>query len=301
MINADMRSLKYFMAVTENYSFSNAAEDLYVSQSSLSKAILRLEAELGVKLFDRQHHTVKLTPAGQRLYADMQKLVPEFETALRNVQSFSANKHITCCFMVPPAVYDIREHLNHYSVLHPEIAISTTISYDLWIVLNALQGGSFDFALLHHPVGSPNYLNHLDLAFLCEDPVYAILPLNHPLASKSAISFSDLKDEAFLVRSEHIRSLLKDFCLLYGFHTNILDITSQGSTRESVITSVAFGHGITVFHRSDISMYKLDKVVVRPIDDLPATPLVLASVKNRVLTDYQREFRQYLADCLRRD
>ena len=69
----NLNQLKYFLAIVKTGSFSNAADDMYISQSSMSKQIKALETELGVDLFKREHSKVYLTEIGAEFakYAEM--------------------------------------------------------------------------------------------------------------------------------------------------------------------------------------------------------------------------------------
>ena len=67
----DIQTLIYFVDIAEQHSFSAAAESQNISQSSLSKAIMRLENELNVHLFDRKKHPIELTPAGEYAFMKM--------------------------------------------------------------------------------------------------------------------------------------------------------------------------------------------------------------------------------------
>lgn len=88
----DLRHLRYFMAVANTLSFSRAARVLYLSQPSLSQQIANLEKELGVQLFQRDKHTVALTPAGEVLFDRAEKLLAQADSLNRELQMF----HDTC-------------------------------------------------------------------------------------------------------------------------------------------------------------------------------------------------------------
>ena len=71
----DISRLKYFMAVTKTLNFTKAAEELYISHSTVSRAISELETEFGVSLFERSNRSVKLTSAGEYLAEQAQDLI----------------------------------------------------------------------------------------------------------------------------------------------------------------------------------------------------------------------------------
>lgn len=78
----DTTSLKYFIEIASGKTFWEVSENHNISQSSVSKAILRLEDELNVKLFSREKRTVRLTPAGNMFYGALKKMEPEFSSWL---------------------------------------------------------------------------------------------------------------------------------------------------------------------------------------------------------------------------
>ena len=80
------RQLQYFLEVARTLNFSKAAEALFVSQSTLSKAISTLEEELGAVLFLRDHHNVKLTPAGAVLATNLPRLQEDLNKTIDLVQ-----------------------------------------------------------------------------------------------------------------------------------------------------------------------------------------------------------------------
>ena len=86
-MNISPRQLRMFLALTESLNFSKTAEQLFMTQPSLSKAIRDLEEALGLPLFERTTRSVRLTPGGARMAALARSIVGEFETGLQRMQS----------------------------------------------------------------------------------------------------------------------------------------------------------------------------------------------------------------------
>lgn len=79
--------LKYFVTLVEGENFLEVAEKLYISQSSLSKQIKKLEEELEVSLLDRSGRKAKLTEGGEFFYLEAKKLLLEYEKLLENIKT----------------------------------------------------------------------------------------------------------------------------------------------------------------------------------------------------------------------
>lgn len=86
-MNVTPRQLRIFLALAQSLNFSRTAEQFFVTQPSLSKAVKDLEAELGVPLFERSTRSVRLTPAGEQLVPMARRIVGEFDTGLQHMQS----------------------------------------------------------------------------------------------------------------------------------------------------------------------------------------------------------------------
>src|SRR3954452_2370690 len=81
--NMELRHLRYFVAVAEELHFRRAAERLYVAQPAVSEQVRKLEAELGVRLFDRTNRSVKMTDAGTALLGEGRRVLEQVEVARR--------------------------------------------------------------------------------------------------------------------------------------------------------------------------------------------------------------------------
>ena len=78
----DITAIKYFLCLAECLNFSEAAERNYISQSSFSKTIIKLEKEIGVKLVDRKHHPIALTKGGECFYRHFKAMEPVYRGAM---------------------------------------------------------------------------------------------------------------------------------------------------------------------------------------------------------------------------
>ena len=83
----NLLQIRYFVSVAENMSFTKASQELYVSQSTISKQIASLEEELGVNLFYRNGKTITVTPAGELLYHEFVRIIKEIDAAAMKAKS----------------------------------------------------------------------------------------------------------------------------------------------------------------------------------------------------------------------
>lgn len=84
----DLRKLEAFLTVANTGKYTDAAEKLFVSQSSLSKQMAQMERELGVKLFKKTRNGVELTQAGFDFYSYVRKMLPEYHRAVDRLQMY---------------------------------------------------------------------------------------------------------------------------------------------------------------------------------------------------------------------
>lgn len=84
--------INYFLAVARYLNFTQAASELFVAQSTLSRSIASLESEIGVPLLERDFHNVTLTPAGELMYSEMQNIMGAISAVVRRVQAIGNNE-----------------------------------------------------------------------------------------------------------------------------------------------------------------------------------------------------------------
>jgi LysR family hydrogen peroxide-inducible transcriptional activator len=192
----ELHQLRYFCAVAETGSFSRAAEHSHVSQPSLSQQILKLEAELGARLFDRLGRAVRLTEAGKTFLPRARAVLRELEAARGDVveskDSISGQVAVGAIPTVAP--YFLPSVLASFSKRFSESAV-TVIEEITPVLLERLRAGSIDIAILALPVRGHEF----DALPLLTEPLFAALPKKHILARRTAIALRDLRKEPFLL------------------------------------------------------------------------------------------------------
>jgi LysR family transcriptional regulator, hydrogen peroxide-inducible genes activator len=192
----EFHQLRYFCAVAELGSFSRAAEHSHVSQPSLSQQILKLEAELGARLFDRLGRSVRLTDAGKSFLPRARAVLRELEAARGDVSESkdSVSGHISVGVIPTVAPYFLPPLLASFSRRFPEAAVSI-IEEITPALLERLRAGSLDLAILALPVRGHEF----ESLPLLRESFYAALPVRHRLARRKAIGLRDLRKEPFLL------------------------------------------------------------------------------------------------------
>jgi LysR family transcriptional regulator, hca operon transcriptional activator len=204
----ELRHLRYFLAVAEAGSLTEAAARLHTSQPSLSRQIRDLEHEVGAELLSRSVHGVELTAASQA-FADHARLaLMHADAAVETARRAAARPTFAIGFQtghemtwLPRAMHVLRDDLKNI-----QVTISSDYSPDL---AEALARGRLDLAFLRV---EPGY----DLAYHVVDrePLIVLMPSDHPLTAKEAIRPQDLLGETFIAGSNKasvLREVTEDY------------------------------------------------------------------------------------------
>lgn len=195
----EVHQLRYFCAVARHGTFTRASEVEHVAQPSLSQQILKLEAELGARLFDRLPRSAKLTVFGKAFLPKAECILRDLEAARTELRDMSGNEKGEVVVGIIPtiAAYLLPRLLNNFSVRHPLVTIK--VFEDITpVLLQRLHDGTIDIAVAALPVPGT------DLASieLFEEKFYAVLPETHTLAARTSVSLAELNREPFLLLKE---------------------------------------------------------------------------------------------------
>lgn len=195
----EVHQLRYFCAVARHGTFTRASEVEHVAQPSLSQQILKLEAELGARLFDRLPRSAKLTVFGKAFLPKAERILRELEEAKTELQEMTGNEKGDVVVGIIPtiAAYLLPKLLKGFSARHPLITIK--IIEDITpTLLQRLHNGAIDLAIAALPIAESD----LDTEELFEEKFYAVLPKAHRRASSKSISLTELNREPFLLLKE---------------------------------------------------------------------------------------------------
>jgi LysR family transcriptional regulator, hydrogen peroxide-inducible genes activator len=238
----ELHQLRYFLAVARTKNFSRAAEQCHVAQPSLSQQIMKLEDELGERLFERTKREVSLTPAGDLLRVHAERVLQEVELARNGVREFRGLVRGRVVLGVLPTVapYFLPQRLRAFSSRFP--AVEVVVHEDTTDQLAAaVLAKEVDLALVSLPVERVG----LAAEEFFDEKLLVALPAGHALAKRPRLTFDDLEREAFILMKEGhcLSGQALQFCRINGFAPQI---SFRSAQIETVLAFVAKGWGVSV-------------------------------------------------------
>ncbi|HEU4753701.1 MAG TPA: LysR substrate-binding domain-containing protein, partial [Armatimonadota bacterium] len=239
----ELFQLRYFVTAARLLHFSRAAEELYISQPSLSLQIGRLEEELRTPLFHRRGRRVTLTDAGEALLPMAQRLLEAEAEARRVVQQVAGLERGRLSLCALPALdqHLLPPWLARFRREYPSVELRVREQRPARAVAQAVLNGQADVGFVHLPCE----LQGLSSRILLEDPLALVVPEAHPLCGREAVALADAADEEFVwVHEAQDRDHpLYHACLEAGF---IPRIVCESGSAQGVLALVAAGLGIAL-------------------------------------------------------
>ncbi|MEW5710368.1 MAG: LysR substrate-binding domain-containing protein [Pseudomonadota bacterium] len=236
-----LQELKYLVALADHGHFGRAAEACFITQSTLSTQIKKLEDFLGVTLFDRSLRRITPTPIGREILAAARSIVEEAarirELARHAQDPMARTLHLGVIPTLGP--YYLPHALTLVHRTHPELRLLLREEMTLQIIEHLLDG-RLDAGLLALPVGDDN----LRAAPLFYEPFYAAIPAGHALAARDMVRVSDLAREKLLLLDEGhcLRDQALDICgVRAGFREEV-----RATSLETLRQMVGMGLGVTL-------------------------------------------------------
>lgn len=281
----EFHQLRYVCAVAETGSFSRAAERCQIAQPSLSQQVLKLEEDLGAKLFDRLGRSVRLTEAGRAFLPYARSILEQMEVARSSVADKKADLRGSVAIGVIPTIapYLMPRYTAAFAKKYSDAKLRI-VEETTPVLIESLRELSIDIAILALP------LRHKDLEFspLRTEPLFAALPKDHPQANATTVSLKDLRGESFvMLRDGHcFRDLSIATCASARITPNIAFESGQFS---SLLGMVAAGVGISLVPEMAIDRNAGCRYV-RLSDPRATRTIVAAVLRGRSFNRVQRAF-----------
>jgi LysR family transcriptional regulator, transcription activator of glutamate synthase operon len=198
----DVRQLRYFAVAARELHFTRAAAELHIAQPALSQQIAQLERELGVLLFDRTRHRVRLTPAGEALRARTERILTEVERAEDEMHAFAGvvRGRVVVGALASVAAFHLPSVLARFHARYPgvELVVHEDVTEQLAALL---RDAKLDMALVHvvDETLPPDLADsHILTETLFSEPLVLIAPRDHELRSRSRVTAAELHAEPFV-------------------------------------------------------------------------------------------------------
>lgn len=249
----EIHQLRYFVAIAETGGFSRAARRCCVSQPSLSQQIMKLEDELGKKLFDRLGRSIAMTDAGKALLPRAKKILRDLQEARNAVDQEVDDEtgQINIGIIPTMAPFLLQRSVAAFQKMHPEATISLTEDMTHRLIEQLVQA-EIDVAIMSLPIDN----NLIDVEELATEPLYLAVAKNGPLGAQDTISMDQLAKEPFIMLHEAhcLGDQIQNFCYSKKISPQIICRTAQVSTVQGCI---AKGLGVSMIPqmaaREDIS------------------------------------------------
>ncbi len=264
-----LTELKYIVALAREKHFGRAAEQCKVSQPTLSVAIKKLEDRLKVAIFERNKQGVTVTPVGEQIVAQANKVLEESlkieDIAQSGVNQLSSPLHLGIIFTIGP--YLLPHIIPELRNRAPEMPLALDENFT-HVLRRKLRDGQLDVAILALPFSETDILTKP----LYDEPFDILLPAGHPLTKLDAIDTADLAQEPLLLLGEghcfrdQILSACPEIAEANHSAEGKVQTVADGTSLETLRHMVASNLGITVLPRSATgsNLYKDSLVQVRP-------------------------------------
>lgn len=297
-----IEQLKYFCTIVKYQSFSVAAEECYISQSSLSKQIQALEKELQTKLFIRSTRAIRLTETGKAFLEHAERILGEYDNLILDIQSVSrAEGQSLILGMIP--VMSNYGFLNTYLSLRrnfPKMNFQI-LERDSTEIFKALKRDEIDFAILREDE-VPLSEHELSVWHLFCDELVVLAPKNY-CVDKDANGRVDLKyfsqeDFLFLNSNTGLFRICVRACERAGFSPKILPLELRLHTLLDLVENEA---GISLIIEGMIPKERVDQLQIIKLKQRIEINFCIVAKKEKVYKDIHKMFLEYIRDTFNQD
>ncbi|KAB8334301.1 LysR family transcriptional regulator [Scytonema tolypothrichoides VB-61278] len=292
MNQATLHQLKVFEAAARHGSFTRAAEELFLTQPTVSMQIKQLTKSVGLPLFEQVGKRLYLTEAGRELFTTCRQIfdtIAQFEMKVADLKGLKQGQLRLA--VITTAKYFVPRLLGSFCQLYPGIDIALQVTNHEGI-LERMSSNMDDLYIMSQVP------EHLDVNYqpFLENPLVVIAPANHPLAMQKNISIERLADEPFIMRepgSGTRRAVQK----LFDEHKVMVKVKLELGSNEAIKQAIAGGLGISVLSRHTLTTDSKDLTIL-DVENFPIQRnWYMVYLAGKQLSIVARTYFEYLLDA----
>ena len=295
-LTIDFRHLETFCRVADLKSFSRAADDLFLTQPTISGHILSLEHSLSLRLFDRTGREVRLTKAGEVFLRYASKILSSRKDLLNALSEYSQGirGELSMGASTTPGEYLLPKLMGHFKKEHPHFTLSLKIA-DTKEVAQLVLEGDVEYGMIG---GKLNH-NFLHYEKYEEDEIIVVAPSGHPLTKKKKADLTDLLKEPWIIREEGSgtqmaveKGLRKKGKSLKQFNV-VMEMGSTSAVKEGVKAGLGLAFISKRAVEEELKQGLFSRIHVEGIDPI-SRQLYIVSHRGRTLSPIGMEFLRFL-------
>lgn len=270
------RVLRYFLVLAEELHFRRAAERLYITSPALSQQIRQLEATVGAQLLHRTSRSVELTEKGAELIPLARSMVEAADEVSRWAQAASRPQQVLRIGYMATGAGDATQEILR-AAEESLRGIDIRLRYVDWgEQVRVVVDGDVDVAFIRDPAPAPQ----LRVSTILTEPRVVILPVDHPLASRTGVRFDEIAGERFLPSATGSPEWIDYWLVNPRPDGSRARVGPSISSVEEMLDYCAAGRGVAVTATSVSHFYAHPGVRFVEIVDLPHTHVLLAARKD---------------------
>ena len=266
----DIKHFRAFDAVARHLHFTRAAEELNVTQPTLSLLIQQLEAEIGVRLLVRSTRQVELTEMGEEFLPLVRNVVRDLESAATHMKDLASLKRGKVSIAAFPSVAtnQLPTLIVEFRKQHPNIRIQ--LHDGVWgTVIDRVRDGQADFAIASYP----EEIGGLKFQQMYDDEIMLIVTKGHPLSSRSSVKWHELENEEIVLLSKDT-GVRRSIDMALAGRGIELNAVFEPALIQTAAALVAAGAGLGVILSSYLSVIDTSNIVPVKLEE----PIVLRPV-----------------------
>jgi DNA-binding transcriptional LysR family regulator len=276
-MNVTLRQLRVFQAIAETHNFSRAGDQIGLTQPAVSRSVVELELQLGLKLLDRTTREVVLTDAGQSLAVRLDRVLDDLDQALAEVHGMAgarrgkvrvASSPTLSANLMPACIAECGRRDPHIDFM-----LLDRIQQD---VLDSVRSGEVDFGVVVQPPSTDD----LHCEAILDDPFCLVTPPAHRFAQKRSVHWRALDGEPLVLldHSSGSRRLIDEALERQGARCEVRQQVGHPTTAFRMVEQ---GLGISVMPAFAIPPLGLTALIVRPLVPRIQRSIMLVHRRNR--------------------